>query len=126
MKRTIIVSAAGLVLLVAGVGIGLSLASGAGSADAQSSGNGTQATGTPGACGGNMWSHMQQMHDGDDIQAMRQHMDAMHGAGSFDRMLQGGCPYGTPIASGTPGASFGPGGMMGGYGPGGMMGGFGY
>ena len=86
----------------------------------------------------NMWQYMQQMHDPEDIQAMRERMDAVFGAGSFDAMLeamQNGqpCPFAGTDSNGSGGATgggaggYGPGGMMGGstggYGPGGMMGG---
>jgi hypothetical protein len=76
---------------------------------------------TPGSGQQNMWQYMQQMHDPEDIEAMRERMDAIHGEGSFDAMLeamQNGqpCPF-----AGTDGS--GPGGMMGGGGPGDGFGG---
>ena len=80
---------------------------------------------TPGSGRQDMWQYMQQMHSPEDIAAMRERMDAIHGEGSFDAMLermQSGqpCPF-----AGTDGSGLG--GMMGGGGPGdgtgGMMGG---
>ena len=76
---------------------------------------------SPGTGQQNMWQYMQQMHSPEDIEAMRERMDAVHGEGSFDTMLeavQNGqpCPF-----AGTGGS--GPGGMMGGGTGGGPMGG---
>jgi len=86
---------------------------------------------TPGSGRQNMWQHMQQMHDPEDIAAMRERMDTIYGEGSFDAMLermQSGqpCPFaGTGGFGGMMGG--GPGSMMGGGSPsggfGGMMGG---
>ncbi len=85
-----------------------------------------------------MWQHMQEIHSPEDIGAMRGRMDAVHGEGAFDSMLQymheGQWWHGEGhdadedgmMGGGTGGGMMGGGaggGMMGGGAGGGMMGG---
>lgn len=113
MKRITILGGATIVLLLAGLALGFGLAAGARQASAQQTPDGT-ATPAPWAPGW-MQDHMQDMHGPDWAQDMHEHMDAVHGEGSFDRMhSQGsaGCA-GTPPTSSSSAEPGVRGGMMG-------------
>lgn len=88
VKRKVVFAAAAVVLVLGGVGLGFALNASAGRASAQQPPNDAGSP-TPQPWGW-MNQHMQDGHGPEAIQDMREHMDAVHGEGSFDRMHEQG------------------------------------
>jgi hypothetical protein len=148
---TAIGAAAMLAISAQGAGVPSALALGPGG-PAASSADGADTAGekpaqtVEGAGPEDMWRYMQEIHSPEDIDAMREHMDAVHGEGAFDSMLEymqegggrhgegldadedgrmGGGPGNSVMGGGAGGGRMGGGpggGMMGGGTGGGMMG----